>query len=66
MVQHNLAELSDDDTLIAGAKVVYFFYNDINPASIETLLRPLTPLPLMVQRKRTSSTNLFSKKPGGL
>jgi hypothetical protein len=43
-VQRNLAEISDDDSIIAGAKVVYFVNNDVNPADLRALTSPLTPL----------------------
>ena len=35
----------DQDTLVAGAKVVYFVFNDINDTNIESLLRTLGAFP---------------------
>jgi hypothetical protein len=43
--QRKLIELLEDDNLMAGAKVVYFVYNDINPANIETLLMTHIAMP---------------------
>ncbi|KAJ4311323.1 hypothetical protein N0V94_007998 [Neodidymelliopsis sp. IMI 364377] len=43
--QRELMELFEDDNLMAGAKVVYFVYNDINAANIETLLMTHVAMP---------------------
>ena len=43
--QPGLHKIDEEDTLVAGAKVVYFVYNDINDTNIESLLRNFGALP---------------------
>ncbi|KAG9201358.1 hypothetical protein G6514_005730 [Epicoccum nigrum] len=46
LVNHlDLDEIDHKDTLMAGAKVVYFVQNDINDTNIESLLRTLGEFP---------------------
>jgi hypothetical protein len=43
--QRDLEKIDEEDTLAAGAKVVYFVHNDINDTNIESLLRMLGAYP---------------------
>jgi hypothetical protein len=42
--QRNVRELSEEDTVLAGAKIVYFVTNDLNPQDLRALTSKLTPL----------------------
>jgi hypothetical protein len=42
--QRNVKELSKDNTIIAGAKIVYFVTNDLYPKDLKTLTVKLTLL----------------------
>ncbi|KAF3006825.1 hypothetical protein E8E13_010589 [Curvularia kusanoi] len=42
--QRNVKELSEEDTIVAGAKIVYFVTNDFNPQDLRALTSKLTPL----------------------
>jgi hypothetical protein len=43
--QRDLEKIDEEDTLAAGAKIVYFVHNDINDTNIESLLRTLGAFP---------------------
>lgn len=42
--QRNVKELSEEDTILAGAKIVYFVTNDLNPEDLKALTFRLTQL----------------------
>jgi hypothetical protein len=42
--QRNVKKLSDEDTNLAGAKIVYFVTNDLNPEDFNALTSKLTPV----------------------
>lgn len=43
--RRDLEQIDEEDTLVAGAKVVYFVHNDISNTNIESLLRTLGAFP---------------------
>jgi hypothetical protein len=43
--RRDLENIEEEDTLMAGAKVVYFVHNDINDTKIESFLRTLGAFP---------------------
>ena len=43
--RRDLEKIDEEDTLVAGAKVVYFVHNDISNTNIESLLRTLGAFP---------------------
>jgi hypothetical protein len=60
--QRNVRELSEEDTVLAGAKIVYFVTNDLDPQDLRALTSKLTPLDEDSLLWRKAITDFDAKK----
>ena len=60
--QRNAKELSEADTILAGAKIVYFVTNDINPEDLKALTTKLMPIEEDSLLWRKAITDFGAKK----